>query len=221
MIDVSRARPTACSVYCSQRLAADSGPKRTVTHQRPIETERPLSNVLDEYLVVECQLGNEEAFDAIARRWHSRFVRRALELTNDREAALDVAQESWIGIVRGLRRLRDPARFPAWSMSIVTNKARDWIRRQQSRRRAASAAPANDGDSPAPPRDLERVKDGLAALEQNQRALLRQYYLEGHSVAEIASDLSVPEGTVKSRLSKARNELRRRLEERKDGPTDE
>ena len=65
----------------------------------------------------------------------------------------------------------------------------------------------------APGHDLGRVRDGLAALEPEQRALLRRYYLESRSVSEIASELGIPDGTVKSRLSKARNELRRCLEE--------
>ena len=61
--------------------------------------------------------------------------------------------------------------------------------------------------------DLERVRAGLAALEHDRRRILSLHYLEGRSVAEIASELGVPLGTVKSRLFNARNELRHRLEE--------
>jgi RNA polymerase sigma-70 factor (ECF subfamily) len=176
--------------------------------------DRPPSHALDEYLVIECQLGNSEALTALVRRWHGRLVVRAQELTNDREAALDVVQESWLGIVRGLPRLRDPGRFRPWAMSIVANKARDWIRRERRRRGVAAAVHRDMGqEERAPDHDLERVRDGLAGLEPGQRALLRRYYLEGRSVAEIASDLAIPEGTVKSRLSNARNQLRLRLEE--------
>lgn len=175
--------------------------------------ERPPSRALDEYLVVECQLGNAEAFSALVRRWHGRFVLRARDFTKDREAALDVAQESWLGIVRGLPGLRDPGRFQAWAMSIVANKARDWIRRERLRRGVAAEVHVELGQGAAPDHDFERVRDGLAGLEPGQRALLRRYYLEGRSVAEIASELAIPQGTVKSRLSNARNQLRLRLEE--------
>jgi RNA polymerase sigma-70 factor (ECF subfamily) len=175
--------------------------------------QRPPSRALDEYLVVECQLGNAEAFRALVRRWHGAMVRRAQSFTNDREGALDVVQESWMGIVRGLAGLRDPASFPAWAMSIVANKSRDWVRREQSRRGLAAAA-GLDGQPEIPPDSgLERVRDGLAALEPDQREMLRRHYLESRSVAEIAAELGIPEGTVKSRLHTARNQLRLRLEE--------
>jgi RNA polymerase sigma-70 factor (ECF subfamily) len=98
-------------------------------------------------------------------------------------------------------------------MSIVANKARDWIRHERLRRgMAAKMQPEVENQVPADP-DLERVREGLAALEPEQRALLRRYYLEGRSVGEIASELSIPPGTVKSRLFTARDQLRRRLEE--------
>jgi len=174
------------------------------------------SSALDDYLVVECQLGSTEAFRALVHRWQGPLARRARDLTGDREAALDVVQESWIAVVRGLHGLRDPAHFRSWALRIVANKARDWIRREQSRRRTAGKL-ALDAASPAPPEqshvDLERVRTGLAALEPSQRMILRRHYLEGRSVAEIATELGLPMGTVKSRLFNARNELRHRLEE--------
>jgi RNA polymerase sigma-70 factor (ECF subfamily) len=98
-------------------------------------------------------------------------------------------------------------------MSIVANKSRDWVRREQSRRGVAAAAHPDGHPHAAPDHDLERVRDGLAALGPDQRNLLRSYYLESRSVAEIASELGIPEGTVKSRLHTARNQLRLRLEE--------
>ena len=183
-------------------------------------TERSASSALDEYLVVECQLGNADAFGALVRRWHARLVRRARELTGDPDAALDVVQESWIGIVKGLHGLRDPASFPAWALRIVANKARDAIRREQSRRWMSYEAATESsetqeavGSSQGLTGDLHRIREGLAELAPAQRTILRRHYLDGVSVAEIAAELDVPPGTVKSRLYNARKELRRRLEE--------
>jgi RNA polymerase sigma-70 factor (ECF subfamily) len=175
--------------------------------------ERLPSRALDEYLVVECQLGNTEAFRALVRRWHGAFVQRAESFTKDREAARDVAQESWIGVVRGLRGLRDAGRFQSWAMSIVANKARDWVRREQSRRGAAARAGSEEPHHAASDGARDRVREGLAALEPSQRHILRRHYLESSSVAEIASELGIPEGTVKSRLSTARNQLKLRMAE--------
>jgi RNA polymerase sigma-70 factor (ECF subfamily) len=176
------------------------------------DIERPPANALDEYLVVECQLGNAEAFRALVRRWHGRLVCHAQTFTKDREAALDAAQESWMGIIRGLARLRDPAMFPSWAMRIAANKARDWVRREQSRRGSIDSASATDRqDTSVEVR--ERVRDGLARLDPAHRDILRLHYLEGRPIAVIASELGIPEGTVKSRLSGARDRLRLCLEE--------
>lgn len=182
-------------------------------HRAP---ERPASAALDEYLVIECQLGNVDAFRALFRRWHGRLLGRARELTGDREAALDVTQESWIGIARGIHQLRDPAHFGAWSLRIVTNKARDWIRRERSRRRVmeeVAGEPPHTASPGEPDPEAQRVRACLRALDAAKRAVLRRHYVDGRSVAEIASELGIPEGTVKSRLHTARHELKRRLEE--------
>jgi RNA polymerase sigma-70 factor (ECF subfamily) len=179
--------------------------------------ELAADTVLDEYLVVQSQLGDASAFGRLVWRWQGRVVRRALYLTSDPEAAKDVAQESRMAVIRGLRSLRDPGRFPAWVLQIVSNKSRDWVRREGARRRATKRVqeelPSAD-PTPAPGAGLiERVRTGLAELDPARRSVLRWFYLEGWSVAEIADQLGIPAGTVKSRLFHAREALKARLEE--------
>jgi len=182
-------------------------------------SRRTATNVLDEYLVTRSQLGDSDAFRRLVGRWHRLLVQHASHITRDDEAARDVAQESWIGIVRGLGTLRDPARFRPWAMRIVANKARDWIRREQSSRRfgkqVEEAVEVSAGLAPEDPAgdDLGRVRAGLAELDAEQRVILTWFYLEEMSVREIADVLSIPAGTVKSRLFNARKALRLRLEE--------
>ena len=185
-------------------------------------SQRTPSSVLDEYLVIESQLGDSSAFARLVERWHPSLVRYAYHFTRDGEAARDVVQESWMVVVRSLRSLRDPARFRAWALRIVANKSRDWVRREQARGRAVrSAGVAAPGDEPTAPNDeatsaddrVQRVRAGLDELKANQRLVLSWFYFERMSVREIAEALSVPVGTVKSRLFHARNALRTRLEE--------
>lgn len=182
----------------------------------PHDTNRPATDdILDEYLVVQSQLGDAVAFGRLVRRWQGRVLRRAMHFTRDPEAAKDVAQESWMAVIRGLRSLRDPARFPAWTLQIVANKARDWVRREETRRgamRRFEAEPTSPGPTPNAG-FVERVRAGLAELDPARRSVLRWFYLEGMSVAEIAEALDIPAGTVKSRLFHARDALRARLEE--------
>jgi len=170
----------------------------------------------DEFLVLQCQLGDEDAFRALVDRWQPKLLRHARYFTRQADAAKDVAQESWIAIVKGLGSLQDPARFRPWAFRIVANKARDWVRREDSRRKAAGRAAAETAatDEPAAAHGpVERVLGGLAALEPSHRSILTLYYLEGMSVGEIAEALGIPDGTVKSRLFHARDALRARLEE--------
>jgi RNA polymerase sigma factor (sigma-70 family) len=192
--------------------------------RRAPERGRAAGRVLDEYLVVRSQLGDADAFAELVRRWNARLRRHAAFLTRDGEAAKDVVQESWLAIVRGLGSLHDPGRFRAWAHRIVANKARDWVRREDVRRRAARAMelrpalaqparPARSSDPAAPGGPIDVLRAGLAALEPEKRHVLTLFYLEEMSVAEIAEALDVPAGTVKSRLFHARQALIARLKE--------
>jgi RNA polymerase sigma-70 factor (ECF subfamily) len=176
-------------------------------------------DIQDELLVLQCQEGDGEALKALIARWQPRFGRLAWRLTREREAARDVVQDAWLAIVHGLRRLDDPARFRTWAYRIVTHKCADWTRRRVARRSleqkmrdaAASAAgrPQIDRDSQD---DVGMLRDALAGLPDDQRAILSLHYLDGMSVREIGRVLRVPEGTVKSRLYHARNRLKQALE---------
>jgi RNA polymerase sigma factor (sigma-70 family) len=88
----------------------------------------------DELLVLRCQEGSVAAFDELVGRWQERLWRHAWRLTGDENAAWDALQEAWIGISWALGRLEDAAAFPAWAYQIVSNKSRDWVRREQRRR---------------------------------------------------------------------------------------
>jgi len=173
--------------------------------------DRPTEQLADELLVMRCQDGEADAMAELVRRWQRRLWRHACRMTGRQDAAWEVAQEAWLAIVRGIGRLHDPARFPAWAYRIVTNKAADWVarrrRRRDTQRELPPEAPAADPPGEDGPRD--DLQAALRRLPTRQRAILSLHYLEGLSVAEIASALSVPPGTVKSRLHQARNELKR------------
>lgn len=177
----------------------------------------PDERINDELLVLSVQEGDPAAFERLVERWQERLWRHAWRLTGDEEAAWDVLQETWIGIVRGVRRLEDAALFPAWAYRIASNKSRDWIRRRARRRRAREAygaEKARTGNQDS--RRLEEaadLKDALADLSGSDRAILSLRYEECFDTAEIAEILKIPEGTVKSRLHYTRKRLHRLLTE--------
>jgi RNA polymerase sigma-70 factor, ECF subfamily len=183
----------------------------------PAGEETP-ERVLDEYLVVLSQAGAVDALDRLVRRWTPRLLRYAARLLGGSpgttETARDVVQETWIGALRGLRSLRDPAQFPAWIYGIATRTCADAIRASRRRQRLAARAGASNGTTVEPPVTAEDRFDlatAIRGLPTEQRAVLHLFYGAELSVEEVALTLAIPAGTVKSRLHYARESLKRHL----------
>lgn len=132
--------------------------------------------LVDELLVMEAQSGNAKAVEALVRRWQKRLWQYARRLTGSSDAAWDVTQESWLGVVRGIRKLNDPARLRPWLYRIVTNKANDWIRSAAEARtppRAAVRPTSADGPTDVDvPADLQSI---LRQLPLHSRVVLALY----------------------------------------------
>jgi RNA polymerase sigma-70 factor (ECF subfamily) len=177
--------------------------------------DRSAAAVLDEFLVVQSQLGDAEAFRSLVHRWHAKLLRHARHFTRNSDAAEDVVQESWIAIMRGLGSLHDPARFRAWAFRIVANKGRDWVRREEARRRATGGLEVGPqvSESDSASNLIGKVRRAIAELSPTHRRILTWFYLEEMSVTEIAGVLDVAGGTVKSRLFHARQALINSLKE--------
>jgi RNA polymerase sigma-70 factor (ECF subfamily) len=167
--------------------------------------------IVDQILVMDAQSGRREAFEMLVCRWQKRLWWHAYHLTCQSEAAWDITQESWLGIVRGLARLKDPAKFGSWAYRIVSNKARDWL----CRNGRGTPLEGESEDLPSSGTEQEQretakdVNGILRRLPHRSQVVLKLYYLEGFGLAEIAEILGAPEGTVKSRLHTARAEFRK------------
>lgn len=176
---------------------------------------RDLQHVLDEYLVLLAKAGNPDAFGRLAARWSPRLLTFAARSTNNTDAARDVVQETWESALRGIGRLEDPARFPAWIYSIAARKCTNLLRTKYRGQRLAAAI-ERDVVNEAPAAIATEARLDLAtALKQlpcEQRIAVALLYGEDMSVADIAVITGVPPGTVKSRLSAARAALRVFLE---------
>ncbi|PHS42060.1 MAG: RNA polymerase subunit sigma-70 [Robiginitomaculum sp.] len=179
---------------------------------------RRLPRIYDEYLVVSARAGDRAAFTRLAESWQKRLLAHAYRLTGDAELSRDVVQDGWADIVRGLANLKEPSVFPAWAYRIVTRRAADAIGRAQRKRRT-EAAYAQEPDKPdmsavrmETGADASPLHKAIAALPTKQRAAIALFYLEEFSVTEISVALSVPVGTVKTRLMHARKNLRATLE---------
>lgn len=176
--------------------------------------------VFDEYLVTSSQAGSRAAFDALARRWTPRLLRYAARTLgpgrDSTERVRDVVQETWLGAIRGLNRLEDPAQFAAWIYGIARRKCVDAIRKNVHRRQMdahlqAVVEPCTGDADTARERSLD-LAGAIDRLTDDQRAVVHLFYGEDLTVAEIAAVLAIPPGTVKSRLFHARDALKGYLE---------
>jgi len=164
-----------------------------------------LSNIEDQILVMDAQDGDSKAMEQLIRSWQKRLWQYAYRLTDENQGAWDITQQSWLEIIKGLGKLNDPARFKAWAYRIVTNKAADWVKNKNRQKHLSSEAVnldcrQNNNDS--------EVKELMQKLKRDSRAVLSLYYFELLNITEISDVLNIPEGTVKSRLFKARQELK-------------
>lgn len=170
--------------------------------------------VIDELLVLRCQQGDREAFDLLVRRWQRRLWRYARRLTGDSDAAWDVMQETWMAVLKQIRKLSDPAWFAAWAHRIVRNKCADQVRKAGRRRRLTDALAERQRANGDPAREgpTDAVAEALRQLSPDRQELLALRYGADLNIIEIALVLGIPAGTVKSRLHHAREQLKRILE---------
>lgn len=164
-----------------------------------------LLHIEDQLLVMAARDGDVEALEKLVGRWQKRLWRYVYRRTANSQVTWDITQQCWLEIIKGIRRLNDPACFKAWVYRIATNKLIDWLKtknKEQHRKLDSIDVDTHQNDD-----DL-RVKELLHKLKPASRTVLSLYYLEELSVTEISIALRVKPGTVKSRLFTAREELK-------------
>jgi RNA polymerase sigma-70 factor (ECF subfamily) len=164
----------------------------------------------DELLVTLVQTGDRRAGERLAARWQPRLARTARRLLGEEEAALGAVQETWLSILRGVKSLRDPARFAPWAFGILRRRCADRIRAAQAAR-ARTGASETEPALPATGDERLAIAQAFAALPADQRLAAQLFFVEGLTLAEIAEVQEVPPGTAKTRLFHARRKLKAAL----------
>jgi RNA polymerase sigma-70 factor, ECF subfamily len=174
---------------------------------------------MDTRLVIRAQRGDEAAFAAITESAYVRLRRVAYRILRDPDLAEDATQSALVGIWRKLPRLRDPARFDAWSYRFLVNACAD-----EARRRNRSVTEVRVGAEPVAPDgtsmidDRDQLERGFRCLSVDQRAVIvLRHYLD-LTLDDTATALGVPVGTVNSRLSRAMAKLRSAMGPDESGP---
>ena len=174
--------------------------------------------------------GADGAFDLLVQRHHQRIVRLAVRVLGQRDVALDVAQEVFVKAWRALPKFEGNSRFSTWLTRIAINQCRNELRKRGTVKHTQPVSlnePAAGSDrtrdqlvpagSPEPRALLEgqetqrALRDAMCALTPEAREVLVLKEVEALSYEGIAEILALPVGTVRSRLHRARAELRERI----------
>lgn len=171
----------------------------------------------EEELIRRSQEGDWDAFELLLERYRTVLVRTAFLVTRDHESVQDVMQETLIQIWRDLPSFRPYGSFRAWTLKILLNKARKHYRRKGVEIVELDEAAELPGNDQSPQEAAEREEEAhhmrvaLEKLSANHREVLVLRYYGDLTVPEIARTLSLREGTVKSRLSRALGRLEQEL----------
>jgi len=169
-----------------------------------------VEQIYNELLVIKCKQGDRDAFDQLVAKWQRRLWNYAYKVTGSDSASWDIVQETWCGVIKGLRKLDDAGVFPCWVFKILSNKCTDWLRKQQRRARLSDELRGRANNSQAPRADsaADSLEETIEKLPPDRRILLALRYKEDFDIAQIAQILGIPAGTVKSRLHRTLEQLR-------------
>lgn len=164
--------------------------------------------------------GDQEAFRQLVETYQAPAYRLALRMCGgDAALAEDAAQEAFLAAWRGLPRFRGDSRFSTWLYRLTTNAAIDWLRREKRHRGMDDVTELElPDDGPSPQDQAEQaetqqtVRRALGQLSEEHRQVLLLRYMQELDYAEIAAALEISEGTVKSRISRAKMRLRELLD---------
>jgi RNA polymerase sigma-70 factor (ECF subfamily) len=204
----------------------------TFTSHRLSNGEEDQKGIQDDDLevVMASRDGDMAAFEILVRKHQNRMMNIAFRMTGDYEDAAETVQEAFLAAYRSIKKFRGEAKFSTWLYGICVNHAKN--RSCQKQRRSFHEVVSLDDDrhdldgspafQPADPHpsileELERkalqekVQKSINKLDQEHKQVLILRDIEGFSYEEISEMLHLPQGTVKSRLFRARDTLKTSL----------
>ncbi len=167
--------------------------------------------------------GDDRAFEELVRLYEKRVYNMALRSTGSAEDAFDLSQEAFIRVWKSLKNFKGESKFSTWLFRIVSNLCTDYIRKQARRNETSLMVEGEEDEQfemelpderADPERELSRIElrreidYAVSKLSPEHREVFILREVDDLSYGEIAQLLEVEEGTVKSRLSRARKNLR-------------
>jgi RNA polymerase sigma-70 factor (ECF subfamily) len=177
-------------------------------------------NTDDRRLIADCVAGRTSAFGELVRRYQDRLFNAVLRVVDNADDAADVVQDAFLNAYQSLNSFKGDSEFFTWLYRIAFNAAISLRRKRKAvlsfdgGDERAATEPADPSEFTRPGVALERSEEdaqllaAMARLSPEHRAVLVLKDLEGQKYEDIAEVLDVPIGTIRSRLHRARLELR-------------
>jgi RNA polymerase sigma-70 factor (ECF subfamily) len=178
--------------------------------------------------VRQAQGGDLQAFERLFEQYHRGIYNIIFQMVRSEADAADLTQDVFVRAWKALPRLDAPEAFASWLYRIAGNLARNWIRDNTRVRKESLDQPFANGDEESGGREIadfsgnpadavqtqevqDVVRSAVEGLSPDHRTVVTLHHLEGMPVEQIAGIMNCSVGTVKSRLSRARDHLRRKL----------
>ena len=181
----------------------------------------------DSQLVSSCKQGKIDAFEALVEKYQKKMLNVAYRMIGDYDEACEVVQDAFLSAYRSIKKFRGEARFSTWLYSIVVNLSKNRMKLRKTRGTREVYSIDSPVEAEESPRRMDPPDPGPSALEQMEkkeedariqecinglhsehREVLVLRDIHGFSYEEIRDILKIPDGTVKSRLFRARDTLK-------------
>lgn len=186
-------------------------------------------NADDHRLIAECLAGKTSAFGVLVQRYQDRLYNTVFRMVGNGDDALDIVQDAFLNAYQSLESFKGDALFFTWLYRIAMNTAISQRRKKRhlvpidSAGEGRSLEPSDPSEDNQPGHALEQAEEeqrlyrALSRLSVEHRTVLVLKELEGQKYEVMAETLGVPVGTIRSRLHRARLELRDLLEQDEQG----
>ncbi len=181
----------------------------------------------DFHLVSSCRKGEIDAFEALVGKYQRKMLNLAYRMIGDYDEACEVVQDAFLSAYRSIKKFRGEARFSTWLYSIVVNLSKNKMKQRKTRGirevysmdsppQTEEGSKRMDPPDPGPSaleqmeeKEIEtRVQECINGLDSEYREVLVLRDIQGFSYEEIRDILKIPDGTVKSRLFRARDAIK-------------
>ena len=159
-------------------------------------------------LVRKSKKGNNLAFSILIKSYEKDLYKVAIAMTKNEDDALDCIQEAILQAYISIKDLRQDEYFKTWLIKILINKCNALLKKNKKILNLDVSITENDKVEQSEKLEL---KDSINNLDSDLKIIVILYYYEDMSIKDISESLNIPQGTIKSRLSRARSKLKEML----------